>query len=149
MWIASRGEGLKEALASLGLRTRAKPAPRVELSVRIEHLRNSHIVHNDGVDSVSIPVSRANIHQLPIFARKLRGKEKQIQWHPPFIIFGGDLPFYREAIRPIADYGFRRFEAANLSHFPLLREAAQQKGETGQARCSSFRLGVKAGPPCE
>jgi putative protease len=124
-----RRDKLKEALASLGVRGRARSAARAELSVRIEQLRDFHIVHHDGVESVSIPVSRANMHQLPIFARKLRGKEKQILWRLPFIIFEADLPFYSEAIRFIAEHGFRRFEASNLSHFPLLRQAAQQKGE--------------------
>jgi putative protease len=127
---SGRGGKLKEALDSLGVRSRARSGARSELSVRIEHLRDFHIVHQDGVNSVSIPVSRANMHQLPIFARKLKGKEKQIQWRLPFIIFEADLPFYREAVKIIADFGFRSFEAANLAHFPLLREAVQQKTET-------------------
>jgi putative protease len=126
---AGRGERLKEALASLGVRSRARSAPRAELTVRIEQLRDFHVVHHDGVDRVSIPVSRANMHQLPIFARKLRGKEKQVLWRLPFIIFEADLPFYREAIRFIADNGFHCFETANLAHFPLLREAVQEKTE--------------------
>jgi putative protease len=124
-----RREKLKEALASLVVRARGRSAARAELTVRIEQLRDFHIVHQDGVQGVSIPVSRANMHQLPIFARKLKGREREIQWRLPFIIFEADLPFYRDAIRFIADHGFRRFEASNLSHFPLLRQAGLQKGE--------------------
>jgi putative protease len=124
-----RGERLKEALAFLDLRARPRPAARAELCVRIEQLRDFHVMHNDGVESVSVPVSRANMHQLPIVARKLKGKEKQILWRLPFIIFEADIPFYSEAIRFITEHGFRRFEASNLSHFQLLRQAAQLKGE--------------------
>jgi len=127
---SSRGGKLKEALADLSVKARPRSAARTELSVRIEQLRDFHIIHHDGVDNVSIPVSRANMHQLPIFAKKLRGKEKQVLWRLPFIIFEADVPFYSEAVKFIADHGFRRFEAANLSHFPLLRQAAQQKGES-------------------
>lgn len=94
------------------------------MTVRIEQLRDASLLHREGVDAISLPVSRANLHQLPLLGRKLHGREGRVIWRLPFIIWEGDLPWYREAVAAIAAAGFRRFEAANLSHFPLLRDAA-------------------------
>ncbi|HTP67077.1 MAG TPA: DUF3656 domain-containing protein, partial [Geobacteraceae bacterium] len=129
-----RHESVARALADLAGKVETRPASRRELTVRIDHLRDFHLLHQEGVDSISLPVSRANLHQLPLFARKLRGREGQVLWRLPFIIFEGDIPFYREALGIITGYGFRRFEAANLGHFPLLREIAlPKKGEASIA----------------
>ena len=115
------GEAKRRALASLAGKGRGGKPSRAELIVRTEHLRDYYLLHQQGIDAVSFPVSRANLHQLPSLARKLRGKETQVLWRLPFIIFEGDIPFYREAVTYLAEQGFRRFEAANLGHFPLLR----------------------------
>jgi putative protease len=96
-------------------------AQQAELIIRLESVRDFHSLMQEGVDAVSLPVSKANLHQLSSFAKKLKGKEERVLWRLPFIIFEADLPFYREAAAYIAGHGFRRFEAANLSHFQLLR----------------------------
>jgi putative protease len=115
-------------LATLAGKRQARPVARAELTVRIEHIRDFHLLHQDGVDAVSLPVSRANMHQLPLFAKKLKGRERELLWRLPFIIFEADIPFYRDAVSFIAEHGFRRFEAANLAHFPLLHGIVN-KGE--------------------
>jgi U32 family peptidase len=116
-----RDDARRRALASL-VRTRPPVrAPRTELVVRLEHIRDSHLLHQDGVDAISLPVSRANMHQLQQFARKIRERDRVV-WRLPFIIFEADIPFYREAAAYLVSQGFRSFEAANLSHFQLLRE---------------------------
>jgi putative protease len=123
-----RRQGVKErALAELAVK-RGIRNERSEVTVRVEHLREWHLLHQEGVDAVSLPVSKATLHQLPLFGKKLRGKEGQFLWHLPFIIFEAELPFFRQAISTLVRAGFRRFEAANLSHFPLLREAARETG---------------------
>jgi putative protease len=96
-----------------------KPA---RLFIRIEHLRGLSLLHADGVDALSLPVSKANLHELPLASRRFRGKEDKILWRLPFIIFDQDIPWYRDALATLARYGFRRFEAANISHFPLLEK---------------------------
>ena len=118
----------ERALASIRSVGRVRTSPRrPELSVRIEQLRDYHVIHQDGVDAISIPVSRANIHQLPLFAKKLKGRESVVTWRLPFIIFEADIPFYSRAIGFITDHGFRRFEVSNLSHFQLLRQGARSE----------------------
>ena len=116
-----RAEARKRALASLaGTVAPARPV-RPEVTVRVDQLRDAVLLRQPGIDAIALPVSRANIHQLPGTARKLRGDEGRIVWHLPFIIFDAELPFYEEAIDALCAHGFRRFELANLSHFALMK----------------------------
>ncbi|ACM18399.1 peptidase, U32 family [Geotalea daltonii FRC-32] len=110
----------KAALQALAGRKAAKEASREELTVRLEHIRDYHLLHQNGIDSLIMPVSRANMHQVPLFVRKLKAREQQVIWQLPFIIFEADIPFFREAVTTLTSLGFRRFEATNLSHFELL-----------------------------
>ncbi|SNB47699.1 U32 family peptidase [Geobacter sp. DSM 9736] len=120
-----RRRTVKEALAALVSPLPERSVQRAELAVRIEYLRDHPMLGQHGVDSVSVPVSKANLHQLPLLAKKLRGREDRVVWRLPFMIFEADLPFYRDAVKYIAQSGFRRFEAANLSHFPILHEVEE------------------------
>ncbi|HEX9022303.1 MAG TPA: U32 family peptidase [Geobacteraceae bacterium] len=122
-----RRGAVKRALAELAEKGTPRPTGRRELTVGIDHLKDYHLLHQEGVDCISLPVSRANLHQLPLFARKLKGREEKVIWRLPFIIFEAEVAFYREALGYIHSFGFRRFEAANLGHFPLLREIALHK----------------------
>ncbi|QSV46827.1 DUF3656 domain-containing U32 family peptidase [Geobacter benzoatilyticus] len=115
-----RAEARKLALASLVPPGHPRRETKAEATVRIEHLRDTTILRQQGVDAVILPVSRANIHQIHLAARKLRGDEGRIIWHLPFVIFDAEIPFYEEAIALLMGQGFRRFELSNLSHFPLL-----------------------------
>jgi U32 family peptidase len=110
----------KRALAGLVGRSQAGRGAQPQLIVRLESVRDFYSLLQEGVDDVSLPVSKANLHQFAPFARKLKGREGRVLWRLPFIIFEADLPFYREAVTYIAGHGFRRFEAANLGHFQLL-----------------------------
>ena len=122
--LSGRKERLRRAkdaaLSSLVGRRQAPTERRDELAVRVESVRDFHLLHQEGVDTLILPVSKANMHQLPGFAGKLRGRLDRVVWHLPFIIFEADLPVYREAIDLLTRQGFSRFEASNLSHFPLL-----------------------------
>lgn len=122
--LKGKGERLRlakeAALRSLAGTRPAVPGRRDELAVRVESIRDFHLLHQEGVDGLILPVSRANVHQLPAHAAKLRGRLDNVTWHLPFIIFEEDIPYYREAVELICSYGFRRFEASNLAHFQLL-----------------------------
>ncbi|MCM2357684.1 MAG: U32 family peptidase [Geobacteraceae bacterium] len=117
----ARDQARRRALAALVGAAAPARQQRAELIVRLEQLRDCHLLHQEGIDTVSFPVSRAALHQLPAFMRKLKGREERILWRLPFIIYEADLPFYREAAAWLVREGFRRFEAANLSHFQLLK----------------------------
>ncbi|RNC68169.1 MAG: U32 family peptidase [Desulfuromonadales bacterium] len=116
-----RAEARRRALAALVQPGPVRRAARPEVTVRIEQLRDVAILRQPGVDAVILPVSRANLHQLPQSTRKLRGDEGRVTWHIPFIIFDADIPFYTEAISTLVEQGFRRFELANLSHLAMLK----------------------------
>jgi len=74
-----------------------------------------------GADITILPLSKAAIHQLPSSIPRMRGAEEQVIWQLPFMIFDRDIPLYRDTVRQLHGAGFRNFEAANLSHFDLLR----------------------------
>lgn len=117
----ARAAQVREALASLvGARGVVRSPP--SLTVRIEHLRDSSLINAEGVSGISLPVSKANLHELQLASRRLKGKEGRVSWRLPFILFDSDIPWYRDALATLARYGFSRFEAANVSHFPLLEE---------------------------
>ena len=114
--------GRDEAISALVPR---RPSPafkgKDELSVKIEQVKDWHELHRDIVDNVILPVSRANMHQLPQFARKLKSDEDNVVWQLPFMIFEADIPFYREAVDSILRAGFKRFELTNLSQFQFFK----------------------------
>ena len=115
------GEGRQAALAGLIPRRHSAHKGKDQLLMKIEHLKDWHELHRDAVDAVVLPVSRANMHQLPQFARKLREHAERVIWQLPFIIFEADLPFYQEAVGSILRAGFRRFELTNLSQFQFFK----------------------------
>jgi len=121
-------KGREEAMASLVPRHPAPCRGKDELSVKIEQLREWHELHRELVDQVILPVSRANMHQLPQFTRKLKGEEGRVVWQLPFIIFEADLPFFREAVGLILQAGFRRFELTNLSQFQFFKGTDAELG---------------------
>jgi putative protease len=134
-----RRERRELARASLSQRRAVTPTRRPELTLRVDRATDLHLLHWDGVDSLSLPVSRANLHQLPQLCRRLRGREDRLSWRLPFIIFEADLPWYREGLGYLVSAGFRRFEAANIGHFPLLREVAD-RAATPLAISCDYRL---------
>lgn len=115
-----RKEAKDRALAGLVGEIPVKRVSHARCIVRMEGIRDFSALAQEGVDAISFPVSKANMHQLSLFSRKLRGREDRVSWRLPFIIFDGDMPFFREAVESIVRQGFYRFELSNLSHFPLL-----------------------------
>ena len=113
----------KAALLDVGAhsRTNTKPASRERLAVIMDLPRDWRFPLQQGADSTILPLSRAAIHQLPSTVPRMRGSEDQIIWQLPFMLFDRDIPLYRDTISQLYGSGFRRFEAANLSHFQLLK----------------------------
>jgi U32 family peptidase len=119
---ARRAQAARQALAALVPAREVTPVRSAHLTLRLEHLRDWPQLHQEGVAEVSFPVSRANLHQLSLMARKLKGRTAQVWWRLPFIIFEADLPWYRQALAELQGAGFSHFMAANLGHLPLIRE---------------------------
>lgn len=118
----------KSALNSLPVKKTSAPSRRPELIVRIEKGSDLHLLHRDGVDAVELPLSRANIHQLPQVSRRLKGRENRVLWRIPFIISEADLEWYAECLSWLVGGGFTRFEAANISHFRMLQAVMKSSG---------------------
>ncbi len=116
-----RAAAMQRALAALVPSSPVRRFSRPELVVKLEHLRDATILHQPGVDAVILPVSRANLHQLLQAGRKLKGDATRVIWQLPFFFGDDEVPFHREAVATIANAGFRRFEAANIAHFAILK----------------------------
>ncbi len=114
-------QGREAAIAALVPRRPSPYKGKDQLSVKIEQVKDWHELHRDVVDAVILPVSKANMHQLAQFARKVRDGEGCVIWQLPFIIFEADLPFYRESVDAILRAGFKRFELTNLSQFQFFK----------------------------
>ncbi len=119
----------RNALASIPQRKQAAAARRPELIVRIEKGTDLHLLHREGVDAIALPLSRANLHQLPQISRRLRGREEKIIWRLPFMIFDQDMPWYSDAVNWLLESGFKRFEAGNIAHFKIIREQVEKTGK--------------------
>lgn len=94
---------------------------RETLTVVVDEPKEWRFPLQNGADATLIPLSKAAIHGLSAAVPRMRGSEERIIWQLPFILFDRDVPLYRDTLRTLYRAGFRRFEAANLSHFELLR----------------------------
>jgi putative protease len=102
-----------------------RPASRESLAVVMDLPRDWRFPLQQGADITILPLSKAAIHQIPSTVPRMRGFEQQVVWQLPFMIFDRDIPLYRDTLRQLHGAGFRHFEAANLSHFGLLRGLEQ------------------------
>lgn len=98
-----------------------KSSSKESLTIVMDQPKEWRFPLANGADFTLLPLSKAAIHQLPSTVPRMRGSEDQIIWQLPFMLFDRDTPLYRDTIRQLHTAGFRRFEAANLSHFELLR----------------------------
>ena len=98
-----------------------RPASRETLTVVVADPKEWRFPLQNGADAVLLPLSKAAIHGLTTAVPRMRGSEERVIWQLPFMLFDRELPLYRDTLRALYKAGFRRFEAANLSHFELLR----------------------------
>jgi len=91
------------------------------LTVVMEDPKEWRFPLQNGADATLLPLSKAAIHQISTVVPRMRGSEERIIWQLPFILFDRDIALYRDTIQALYRSGFRRFEAANLSHFELFR----------------------------
>jgi putative protease len=115
----------------------SRPASRETLAVIMDQPRDWRFPHQSGAEFTLLPLSKAAIHQLPSAIPRMRGSEERIIWQLPFIIFDRDAALYRDTLVQLHKAGFRRFEAANLSHFALLKGLADVRISTWH-RCFSL-----------
>ncbi|MCL2760152.1 MAG: U32 family peptidase [Desulfuromonadales bacterium] len=109
------------ALASLTLQKKPVSNRKTNLTLDIDHLKDIHLLQREGVDYLSLPISKANMHQLYQTGKNLKGKENKILWHLPFIIFDDDIKWYAEAVTILIEAGFHKFRLSNISHFKLIK----------------------------
>lgn len=100
---------------------KSRPGSHETLTVVMDDPKEWRFPLQNGADATLLPLSKAAIHQISSAVPRMRGSEERIIWQFPFILFDRDVPLYRDTICTLYKAGFRRFEAANLSHFYMLR----------------------------
>lgn len=118
--IASARSSALQELKSVETAAR-RPASRETLTVVMADPKEWRFPFQNGADTTLLPLSKAAIHQIGSALPRMRDSEERIIWQLPFMLFDRDIPLYRDTLRSLYRAGFRRFEAANLSHFELLR----------------------------
>lgn len=118
--IASARKGALQELKLVQSAPR-RQGTRETLTVVVAEPKEWRFPLQNGADATLLPLSKAAIHQLTSTVPRMRDSEERIIWQLPFILFDRDIPLYRDTLRTLYRAGFRRFEAANLSHFELLR----------------------------
>ena len=118
--IASARRGALREVETLQSAMR-RPVSRETLMVVVGEPKEWRFPLQNGADATLLPLSKAAIHQLTTAVPRMRGSEERIIWQLPFILFDRDVPLYRDTLLTLYRAGFRRFEAANLSHFELFR----------------------------
>ena len=116
---AARRGALRELETIQGAKRRT--VSHGKLSVVVDEPKEWRFPLQNGADVTLLPLTKAAIHQIPTAVPRMRGSEDRIIWQLPFILFDRDVPLYLDTLRTLYRAGFRRFEAANLSHFELLR----------------------------
>jgi putative protease len=117
--LASARRGALKAL-EMARATTKWISPGETLTVLVDEPKDWRFPLQSGADVTLLPLSKAAIHQIPTTVPRMRGSEDRIIWQLPFMLFDKDIPLYRDTLRSLFKAGFRRFEAANLSHFELL-----------------------------
>ncbi|MFO7766201.1 MAG: peptidase U32 family protein [Pelovirga sp.] len=101
-----------------------------QLRVLLKDTREQHLLNNEQVDSLLLPLNRQSLQH----ADKLTRRADKIIWDIPFILFDPSWKEYQSAVRALHENGFRRFRLNNLGHFPLF------DGLAGLQLYSSYRL---------
>ncbi len=131
---SAQQERRRRALADLLPAGPVQTATRRQITLGIRDLRDSHILSDPGIDRLLVPLSAGNVQALDHLGRRLRGREGEVIWDLPFILFDEQWGHFREAVRLLVERGFRTFRLNNLGHFPLF------DGLEGLRLCAGYRL---------
>ena len=136
---------LTNALNNL-LPERQQPSEGRKISIQLADTRDQHILSDQQVDSILIPLTGRNLQT----AGKLVRKAEQVIWDIPFILFDQDWHDTQGAIRQLVQGGFKNFRLNNISHFPLfdkldgvnLHSSFRLFSLNSQAICALAQLGI-------
>jgi putative protease len=127
-------EHLEQARAALLPALDVRAPNEREITVAVRDLRDAHILNDQSVRRLLVPLSPGTVQGLAAQGRRLRGREKSVVWDIPFVILDTDWPVYRELVRRLAAQGFSAFRLNNLGHFALF------DGLEGLTLIGSYRL---------
>jgi putative protease len=131
---ARRKQHLSQALSALLPPRPVRAAGKREITLAVRDVRDAHILNDPAVDRVLVPLTPGNVLKLNRLGKRLAGRETQVVWDIPFILFDSHWTGYRDAVRMLVQRGFTAFRLNNLGHFPLF------DGLEGVQLITSYRL---------
>jgi len=96
------------------------PSPDTRsVTIGIGQLRDLHILNDETVDRVLIPLEAASGAELNRLEGKLKNRRERVIWDLPFILFDGEWEEAQAVIKGLVGRGYRAFRLNNLGHWPL------------------------------
>ena len=135
----TRRQHLQQSLDALLAPEPAGSSAARQITVAVGQLRDAHILNDGVVNRVQLPLTPAVVQGL---GRRLNGRETQVVWDLPFIIFDRDWADYRSAVTFLLERGFTTFRLNNLGHFELFEDPSTVQLITGYRL---FTLNSQAG----
>lgn len=123
-----RRQHLQQALDDLRPVDRSGPPAARRITVVVGQPRDAHVLNDSAIDRVIMPLSPGHVQGL---GRRLTGREEQVVWDVPFILFDREWADYRQAVEVLLSRGFKTFRLNNLGHFALFEGLAEARLITG------------------
>ena len=100
----------------------APPAQKAKggLMVRVAELGEVYGIIGQ-CEAVSVPLARANIHNIRKHLKRLRSMKEKLVWSLPLVIQEGDVPMYNDVIDFLIHEGFLNWQISNIGHFYMFK----------------------------
>ncbi|TYO99221.1 putative protease [Geothermobacter ehrlichii] len=98
----------------------------VRITLVIGHSRDLHVLGQDHVDRVVLPLRESQVQDVLSGGRWARRKESLV-WDLPFILFDRDRARIEELIERLLTHGFVNFRLHNLGHIELFADRPQAR----------------------
>ncbi|MEW6288921.1 MAG: peptidase U32 family protein [Thermodesulfobacteriota bacterium] len=113
-------EVAEQALAALLPRQKSMTdAQSQELTVVVRGFEDIQLLDHPQVGRLQLPLSPKNLADAKKNERKLAGRQEDLIWEVPVMLFGAEWHEYRRAVQLLAGQGFTTFRLNNLGHLPL------------------------------
>ncbi|MCJ7602362.1 MAG: U32 family peptidase, partial [Desulfobulbaceae bacterium] len=105
-----------------------------ELTVVVRGFADIHLLDHHQAARLQLPLTPKNLADVKKNERRLAGRQEDVIWELPVMLFGAEWHEYRRAVQMLAGQGYRTFCLNNLGHIPLF-EGLPELRLLGGFRC--------------
>lgn len=128
-------EIVDQALAGLLPPQKSMPASQpLQFTVSARGIEDIRLLDHHQVANLQLPLTPKNLADVKKNERKLAGRQEDVIWEVPVMLFGAEWHEYRRAVQMLAGQGYRTFLLNNLGHIPLF-EGLPEVRLLGGFRC--------------